>query len=92
MFERYSVKASEKANIICIMSTGLPRPGLAVHMRVIISNNNNYGTRPDTVWYAGTRYFFSTTTLHFLRRGFCTLALFIIYKKLPLRLSIMCTF
>ena len=31
-FERYGMKTSEKANIyiyICIMSTGLPRPGLA---------------------------------------------------------------
>ena len=27
-FERYGVKTSEKARI-CIMSTGLPRPGLA---------------------------------------------------------------
>ena len=28
-FERYGVKTSLKANNICIMSTGLPRPGLA---------------------------------------------------------------
>ena len=28
-FERYGVKTSKKAKKLCIMSTGLPRPGLA---------------------------------------------------------------
>ena len=28
-FERYGVKTSEKPIILCIISTGLPRPGLA---------------------------------------------------------------
>ena len=54
---------------------------LAVHMRIIISNNNNYGTRPgygtvrDTLPLGNFPLLY--TALHLLHRGFCTLVLFI---------------
>ena len=54
---------------------------LAVRMRIIISII--LCTQPDTVRYAVLchyRQFFSTTALHLLHRGYCTLVLFNIHK------------
>ena len=85
----YVSKSSAALNQLKIMQLACERPRgrsqtvlrgpahqFAVRMRIIISNNIiNYGTR---YLYYDNRQFFSTTALHLLRRGFCTLVLLII--------------